>query len=129
LASSFYSDRDEPIASVLTRTLMETNQEIPDFLQSYVPEGATADNLKFEADSDFEEEAVGTGGGGWGAGGDDAGDVGNNDAGAGGGGWGTGGDDTGANGNDTGGWGAGGNSGGGGWCHNHTVEPATGAGW
>ncbi|KAK4124996.1 DEAD-domain-containing protein [Parathielavia appendiculata] len=75
LASSFYSDRDEPIASVLTRTLLETNQEIPDFLQQYVPEGATPSNLKFEADSDFEEEATGTGagGGGWGAGDADAG--------------------------------------------------------
>ncbi|KAK4154854.1 P-loop containing nucleoside triphosphate hydrolase protein [Chaetomidium leptoderma] len=74
LATSFYSDRDEPIASVLTRTLMETNQEVPDFLQSYVPEGASATNLKFEADSDFEDEGAnaGTGGAAWGAGGDDA---------------------------------------------------------
>ncbi|KAJ4298547.1 hypothetical protein N0V88_003577 [Collariella sp. IMI 366227] len=73
LATSFYSDRDEAIASVLTRTLIETSQEIPDFLQSYVPEGASAGNLKFEADSDFEDDAAGvdasTGGGdgGWGA--------------------------------------------------------------
>lgn len=44
------------MASVLTRTLLETKQEVPDFLQSYIPEGATADNLKFEADSDFEED-------------------------------------------------------------------------
>ncbi|KAL2128862.1 hypothetical protein VTI74DRAFT_8549 [Chaetomium olivicolor] len=90
LATSFYSDRDEAIASVLTRTLLETNQEIPDFLQSYVPEGATAGNLKFEADSDFEEDTAGTGagtggdGGGWGAGTDGAGyGWGGGDAGAG----------------------------------------------
>jgi ATP-dependent RNA helicase DDX3X len=49
------------------------NQEIPilDFFCSpmSLPEGATADNLKFEADSDFEkEEAVDTGGGDWGVG-------------------------------------------------------------
>ncbi|KAK4145337.1 P-loop containing nucleoside triphosphate hydrolase protein [Dichotomopilus funicola] len=92
LATSFYSDRDEPLASVLTRTLMETNQEIPDFLEKYVPEGATKENLKFEADSDFEEDMYGSGGaggaygadgtdgadgadGGWAAGGGDAGDA------------------------------------------------------
>jgi ATP-dependent RNA helicase DDX3X len=58
LATSFYTDRDEPIASVLTRTLLETNQEIPDFLEPYVPEGDARVNLKFEADSDFEEDAA-----------------------------------------------------------------------
>ncbi|KAB5547177.1 P-loop containing nucleoside triphosphate hydrolase protein [Coniochaeta sp. 2T2.1] len=71
IASSFYSDRDEPMASVLTRTLMETQQEIPDFLEAYKPEGDAAVNLKFEADSDFEENDGGSDGGeggGWGAG-------------------------------------------------------------
>lgn len=71
LASSFYCDRDEPLASVLVRTLMETNQEIPDFLQQYIPEGAMANNLKFEADSDFEDEGnqagIGDGDNTWGA--------------------------------------------------------------
>ena len=75
VASSFYSDRDEPLASVLTRTLLETKQVIPDFLESYKPEGEAAVNLKFEADSDFEDEDGGDDdegeGGGWG-GGDDA---------------------------------------------------------
>ncbi|KAL2020969.1 hypothetical protein VTK56DRAFT_7743 [Thermocarpiscus australiensis] len=70
LATSFYSNRDEAIASVLTRTLMETKQEIPDFLQQYVPEGATAENLKFEADSDFEDNTAGTGAGAGNGGGD-----------------------------------------------------------
>lgn len=43
-----------PIASVLTRTLQETNQEIPDFLEQYkVSDGR---KLQFEADSDFEDE-------------------------------------------------------------------------
>lgn len=55
LATSFYNDRDEAIASVLTRTLMETNQEIPDFLEQYKPEDG---KLKFEADSDFDEDDV-----------------------------------------------------------------------
>lgn len=123
LASSFYSDRDEPIASVLTRTLIETNQEVPDFLQSYIPEGATATNLKFEADSDFEDNVdigagADTGGGGWGADGADCADAGNagdagNDAGA-------------------GGWG-GENGGGGGWDADTSkpaaFEEATCSGW
>lgn len=72
LATSFYTDRDEDLASVLTRTLLETGQEIPDFLQPYIPEDK--ENLKFEADSDFEEEeAAGgddAGGDGWGGSGD-----------------------------------------------------------
>jgi len=42
------------MASVLTRTLQETNQDIPDFLEQYkVSDGR---KLQFEADSDFEEE-------------------------------------------------------------------------
>jgi ATP-dependent RNA helicase DDX3X len=59
----------------LTRTLLETKQEVPDFLEQYKPEGEAAVNLKFEADSDFEEEdaAADDGeGGGWGGGGDEA---------------------------------------------------------
>ncbi|KAH8907772.1 DEAD-domain-containing protein [Coniochaeta sp. PMI_546] len=74
-ASSFYCDRDEPIASVLTRTLLETKQEIPDFLEPYKPEGEAAVNLKFEEDSDFEEEgnaADEVEGGGWGGGDNEA---------------------------------------------------------
>ena len=61
VASSIYTDSDEPIASVLTRTLLETNQEIPEFLQHNVPEGESLDNLKFEADSDFDPDEM-TGG-------------------------------------------------------------------
>ncbi|KAK4165751.1 putative ATP-dependent RNA helicase [Cladorrhinum sp. PSN259] len=85
LATSFYSERDEPLASVLTRTLLETKQEIPDFLMEYMPEDV--ENLKFEADSDFEEDggADDAGGGAWGNGGDDTDD-------AVGGAWGNGGD-------------------------------------
>ncbi|KAK5663188.1 hypothetical protein OQA88_6605 [Cercophora sp. LCS_1] len=77
MATSFYEDRDEPMASVLTRTLLETNQEVPDFLEAYIPEGAARENLKFEADSDFEEDGGAGGddnggGDGWAADGDDA---------------------------------------------------------
>lgn len=61
------------MASVLTRTLLETNQEIPDFLQQYVPEGEARNNLKFEADSDFDPNDY--------AGAGDAGDAWGEDAG------------------------------------------------
>ncbi|KAF6838877.1 DEAD/DEAH box helicase [Colletotrichum plurivorum] len=71
IATSFYTERDEPIASVLVRTLLETKQEVPEFLEPYKPTGKGLENLKFETESDFDpEEAgighlVGGGGGGW----------------------------------------------------------------
>ncbi|KAJ6443969.1 meiotically up-regulated protein [Purpureocillium lavendulum] len=72
LATSFFTERDEPMASVLTRTLLETKQEIPDFLQMYVPEGPEAEKPKFETESDFDPEDVGgpaeDGGDAWGGG-------------------------------------------------------------
>ncbi|KAI0447236.1 P-loop containing nucleoside triphosphate hydrolase protein [Xylaria telfairii] len=66
LATSFYTDRDEPMAKLLTMTLMETGQEIPDFLEQYKPEDTS--KLKFEYDTD--EEDPGEDGGAWGADGD-----------------------------------------------------------
>lgn len=90
------------MASVLTRTLLETNQEIPDFLQQYVPEGEARNNLKFEADSDFDPNDY--------AGAGDAGDAWGEDAGnnagnaAGGDAWGGGGDGGNTGGGDA--WGA-----------------------
>ena len=67
LATSFFTEADGPIASVLTRTLLETDQEVPDFLQEHVPEEGK--DLKFEADSDFEPEEGEEAGGddGWGS--------------------------------------------------------------
>lgn len=53
-------------------TLLETNQDIPECLQLYVPEGYVAGKtkLKFEADSDFGDDdeagAIENNGGGWG---------------------------------------------------------------
>lgn len=68
------------MASVLTRTLLETNQEIPDFLQQYVPEGEARNNLKFEADSDFDPNDYAGAGGTGGAWGEEAGDAPGGDA-------------------------------------------------
>jgi len=43
LATSFYNDRDSDIAETLVKTLLETNQAVPDFLEQYLPEGFTSD--------------------------------------------------------------------------------------
>ncbi|KAG6137375.1 hypothetical protein E4U28_004593 [Claviceps purpurea] len=57
VATSLFSpSSDEGIASVLTRTLLETGQEIPEFLQMYVPEGDAATKPKFETESDFDPQ-------------------------------------------------------------------------
>ncbi|RDA82499.1 hypothetical protein CP532_6857 [Ophiocordyceps camponoti-leonardi (nom. inval.)] len=60
VATSLFCERDEPMASVLTRTLLETKQDIPDFLQPYIPDGEAAEKPKFEADSDFDPNDLGT---------------------------------------------------------------------
>jgi ATP-dependent RNA helicase DDX3X len=76
VATSFYSERDEPIASVLARTLLETGQDIPEFLQFHLPDGATRETVKFEVESDFDENDVAGAGeptdGAWGGGDDNA---------------------------------------------------------
>ncbi|KAK1717562.1 DEAD/DEAH box helicase [Colletotrichum lupini] len=105
IATSFYTDRDEPMASVLVRTLLETKQEIPDFLEAFKPTGKGLENLKFETESDFDPEEAGIAhlggeGGGWSneGGGGDAGGDGSWGATGGDSGWGGGGDSAG---NDT----------------------------
>lgn len=69
LATSFYTEKDEAIASVLVRTLLETDQEIPDFLAHHVPEGDDLKQLKFESENEvsgaFGEEDGDTMGGAW----------------------------------------------------------------
>ncbi|KAK6952399.1 hypothetical protein Daesc_006935 [Daldinia eschscholtzii] len=61
-ATSFYTERDEPLAADLTKILMETQQPVPDFLQQYIPEGVDPKDFKMEDDnSDVEEEEGDTG--------------------------------------------------------------------
>lgn len=123
VATSFFTERDEPLASVLTRTLLETNQDIPDFLQSYVPENwSSGTKVKFETESDFDPndvagagEGCGDEGGGWNADDNGQGD-------SGGGGWG------GSGGNDGAGTGEAANASGGGWGA-EAAQPAAGAAW
>jgi ATP-dependent RNA helicase DDX3X len=56
IATSFYNERDEDLAEELVKTLLETGQEVPDFLLEHVPEGGADAKLVFAADSDFEDE-------------------------------------------------------------------------
>ncbi|KAL8722566.1 MAG: hypothetical protein Q9225_000961 [Loekoesia sp. 1 TL-2023] len=68
LATSFYNDRDEGVADDLVKLLLETDQEIPDFLEGFKPSG----DLEFHDDSAEEDEedaaarAADGGDGGWG---------------------------------------------------------------
>ncbi|KAM0260632.1 hypothetical protein ACHAQJ_002695 [Trichoderma viride] len=126
VATSFFTDRDDAIASVLTRTLLETNQEIPDFLESYIPESHSSGvKVKFETESDFDPDDVAdcqNAEGGW-----DGGDNGHGDSGAGSGWDGSGANDQAANPGD--GWNQGApdaTNSGGGWA---AAEPAPTAAW
>ncbi|KAJ5970587.1 Helicase C-terminal [Penicillium vulpinum] len=49
IATSFYNERDEDLASDLVKILIECKQKIPEFLDEYRPEG---DLLEFDDDSD-----------------------------------------------------------------------------
>ena len=55
VSTSFYNDRNEDIADGLAKILKENEQEIPDFLQAYLPE--EGEPLVFEDDSEKEEDA------------------------------------------------------------------------
>ncbi|KAL8667200.1 MAG: hypothetical protein Q9202_000772 [Teloschistes flavicans] len=57
LATTFYSDKNASMADDLVKLLLETNQEIPDFLEEFKPSGA----LQFHDDSGEEEEPAMTG--------------------------------------------------------------------
>ena len=54
VATSFYNGRNEDIAENLVKLLIETNQEVPDFLEEYKP--AEGEALQFDDDTDEEGE-------------------------------------------------------------------------
>lgn len=55
LATSFYNDKDSDLAPDLVKILLESKQSIPDFLESYKPEGSV---VTFdEDDTDNEGDA------------------------------------------------------------------------
>ena len=64
-ATSFYNDKNEDIAEGLTKLLVETDQIVPDFLESYKPENEK--DLKFDDDTDEEGDDA-AGGDAWGGG-------------------------------------------------------------
>jgi ATP-dependent RNA helicase DDX3X len=65
LATSFYNDKDEPIAEALIKILLECDQEIPDFLEDQKP--AEGEPLVFDDDSGGDDEDVaGDGDAAWG---------------------------------------------------------------
>lgn len=53
LATSFYNERDEELGPHLVNLLLETQQDIPDFLEHFKPEGGEAE---FHDDTDDEAE-------------------------------------------------------------------------
>ncbi|KAI9821489.1 MAG: hypothetical protein M1832_003337 [Thelocarpon impressellum] len=56
-ATSFYNERNEDIAEALVKILLESKQEVPEFLQQYVPEGGHegVPKLVWDDESDLEE--------------------------------------------------------------------------
>lgn len=90
-ATSFYNDRNEDIGEDLVKILLESKQEIPDFLEQFKPENP--DTIEWRDGTDDESDD--------GLGGGFGGEAGGFDAGAGG----FGGEDAGGFGGDTGGFG------------------------
>jgi ATP-dependent RNA helicase DDX3X len=74
LATSFYNDKDEPLAEDLVKVLLESRQAVPDFLADKKPEEGQEltfdDDSEEEGDGDAADDADG-GAEAWGAG-DDA---------------------------------------------------------
>lgn len=57
MATSFYNnERDEAIAADLVKILRECDQDIPDFLQDYVPDEVTFDDDTDKEDDDEDED-------------------------------------------------------------------------
>lgn len=54
LSTSFWNERNDDIAAGLVKILLETKQDIPEFLEPYKPDDLT--NIDFEDDSDVEDE-------------------------------------------------------------------------
>jgi ATP-dependent RNA helicase DDX3X len=54
LATSFYNDKDEPMADFLVKTLLDCKQVVPDFLKDRIPDDQ--ENLDFNDDSGAEDE-------------------------------------------------------------------------
>ncbi|KAL8842083.1 MAG: hypothetical protein Q9170_000687 [Blastenia crenularia] len=73
LSTSFYNDKDEGVAEDLVRLLLETEQEVPDFLADFKPSGEL-DFHDNSADEDDQDATTGAADGGdvWGTGEEEA---------------------------------------------------------
>ncbi|KAI9755233.1 MAG: hypothetical protein M4579_004365 [Chaenotheca gracillima] len=54
-ATSFYNDKNEDVADSLVKVLLETKQDVPEFLEQYLPEGAREGIAKLNFDDDSED--------------------------------------------------------------------------
>jgi ATP-dependent RNA helicase DDX3X len=83
-ATSFYNDRNDDLAEDLCKILIESKQEIPDFLEQFKPEDP--ENINWHDGTDDESDGgFGNDAGGFGGGFGGSGDAGGFDAGFGGG--------------------------------------------
>lgn len=58
LATSFYNDRNSDIGSDLVKILLESSQEVPDFLESFKPDG-DLEWTEDQSDAEGEEDVAG----------------------------------------------------------------------
>jgi len=68
-STSFYNDRDIALAEPLVKILLECKQEIPDFLQEYIPADSRVvwdDDTDNEEPEDDKDTAGAAGGDAWG---------------------------------------------------------------
>ena len=57
MATSFFNEKNEDLAPDLVRLLLETHQEVPDFLEQWKPDDVS--KLDFEDDTDEEDATAG----------------------------------------------------------------------
>jgi len=65
LATSFFNERNDDIAEDLVKVLVESKQEVPEFLEQYKP--ADAEAIDFDDDSEGEDESGANADDPWGA--------------------------------------------------------------
>lgn len=68
LATTFYNDKNSDIAEELVKILIESNQEVPHFLESYRPDGEiNFDEPESDVEDAVEDPTGGVADGAWGA--------------------------------------------------------------
>lgn len=72
MATTFYNEKNEDIAEALTKLLLESKHDVPDFLDGFKP--GEGEDIVFDDDTDEEDDTAG-GADGWGGGGNDTADT------------------------------------------------------